>query len=391
MKTNILINGITSFENRGCQALFLSILNLLKKNTTDQDFKFYVLSESPEKDKQLLPDYIDKSQVEFIKFKMSFVNKVIIHIQSKFPTLPYIPVLLPNELKSKLRKTNLVISSGGDVYSLDYLRPVFWHTIDSYAMKQNIKTILLGATLGPFEKDANYKNIFFKHLKNFELVTVRENESIKYLRENNHHNATVQPDVAFALPIETKRVKSLKLDPSEKYLGINLSPYTLSEKGQVFNTIYNFIIENSYIPILIPHVYSCEKPDRDLEILIEFQNYLQLQGCEAKLIRECLNASELKGLIGELNLLIAGRTHCTVAGFSQAIPTISIAYSMKAYGINKAIYGHDGFVINHKEINIDRLNSAYKLLSDKQNKKAETYTTNAKKELNTIFKSLYNV
>ena len=50
-------------------------------------------------------------------------------------------------------------------------------------------------------------------------------------------------------------------------------------------------------------------------------------------------AAQFKGIIGLTDCLLGARTHATIASMSQAVPTVSVAYSRKAYGIMTDVFG----------------------------------------------------
>ena len=45
----------------------------------------------------------------------------------------------------------------------------------------------------------------------------------------------------------------------------------------------------------------------------------------------------LKNIISNCHYFMGARTHSTIAALSSYVPTISIAYSIKAFGINEEI------------------------------------------------------
>lgn len=47
---------------------------------------------------------------------------------------------------------------------------------------------------------------------------------------------------------------------------------------------------------------------------------------------------------------MGARTHATVAALSQKVPTTSIAYSIKAKGINHDLFGHTNFVLETPKV-----------------------------------------
>lgn len=56
-----------------------------------------------------------------------------------------------------------------------------------------------------------------------------------------------------------------------------------------------------------------------------------------KLIEGYYSASEVKGLIGKLDLFISGRLHAGVAALSQCVPTVLLAYGHKHFGFARML------------------------------------------------------
>jgi colanic acid/amylovoran biosynthesis protein len=90
--------------------------------------------------------------------------------------------------------------------------------------------------------------------------------------------------------------------------------------------------------VLIPHVQERDRRNNDLyacrEVLRRCSNPL-----DNVLLSLPLSASDFKGVIGLCEALIGARTHATIASMSQGIPTVSIAYSRKAWGIMRDYFG----------------------------------------------------
>jgi len=49
-------------------------------------------------------------------------------------------------------------------------------------------------------------------------------------------------------------------------------------------------------------------------------------------------------------MVIAARTHATIAGFSTGVPTISLGYSRKAVGINRDVFGTEDYLVMARDI-----------------------------------------
>jgi polysaccharide pyruvyl transferase WcaK-like protein len=68
-----------------------------------------------------------------------------------------------------------------------------------------------------------------------------------------------------------------------------------------------------------------------------------------------LNAPQIKYVISKCRFFIGARTHSTIAALSSNIPTVSIAYSIKARGINQDIFGHTDYVLDVNNLNYHSL------------------------------------
>ena len=70
------------------------------------------------------------------------------------------------------------------------------------------------------------------------------------------------------------------------------------------------------------------------------------------LISPGYNAAETKWLISRMTLFAGARTHSTIAGLSSGVPTLSFAYSIKAQGINRDIFGHTDYRMEPGDLDV---------------------------------------
>jgi polysaccharide pyruvyl transferase WcaK-like protein len=99
---------------------------------------------------------------------------------------------------------------------------------------------------------------------------------------------------------------------------------------------------------LIPHVYS--KNQGDALCAKEIAQQLNHQD-RVFLFENDYTCEELKYIISKCRMLVAERTHASIAGYSQMIPTFVIGYSVKSLGIARDLFGTDeGFVLSYKDI-----------------------------------------
>ena len=76
------------------------------------------------------------------------------------------------------------------------------------------------------------------------------------------------------------------------------------------------------------------------------------------------SAVDFKGIIGISKCLVGTRTHSTIASLSQCIPTVSIAYSRKAYGIMQDVFGEkkgNDLTVDVRNMSLDKLIDSYEL------------------------------
>ena len=85
------------------------------------------------------------------------------------------------------------------------------------------------------------------------------------------------------------------------------------------------------------------------------------------LVMATYDCEEIKYIISKCDLMIASRTHASIASYSLEIPTLVIGYSVKSKGIAKDIFGTDDkFVISYKDLTKENIiNNLKRLLENK--------------------------
>jgi colanic acid/amylovoran biosynthesis protein len=100
-------------------------------------------------------------------------------------------------------------------------------------------------------------------------------------------------------------------------------------------------------------VYNCDYHYMN-EMMQEYSEF----GDSVRILPNTLNASQLKQVISQLRFFIGARTHATIAALSSGVPTVSIAYSVKAKGINKDIFGNEDPVLETPKVSAETLSLA---------------------------------
>lgn len=283
------------------------------------------------------------------------------------------PVRLANGLLDRSCDAPTVgLQVGGDNFTLDYGRPVAFMQLDEHLRGRKIPVVLWGASVGPFEADPAFAPAMFAHLGNLEAILVREHDSFDYLVQHGL-GARVHcvADPAFWMaPVEPAAEKLGCLVPAGM-IGLNLSPLmakyvtagNLEAWVRLGADIVQGIVETTRRDVvLIPHVTSADSDDHAFLGKV-------LQACSRPVAdRVCclgahLSAAETKAVIARCAVFAGARTHATIAAISSGVPTLSLAYSRKARGLNQDIFGSQDYCLQPGKLTPARIvRHLYKML-----------------------------
>lgn len=360
--TSIYFTGHRSFANHGCEALVRSAVALFRDAFGVDEF--LVPSADAAEDSRFWPDAADHG-VRFVpvvdpwpghRWWERGVNRV-----PGWKHLPWPPMPVPSAARAALDRATMLVSTGGDNYSLDYgLTSLFTMIgLDGAAMDRGMPAVLWGGSVGPFDAAPHVLPAMKRHLARFDGIVVRETTSHDYLRklgfDNRVHLAT---DPAFLMTPEPMDVQAFWPREGEKgTVALNLSPIirkhlaaggsgaALEDEVCAFATD---LVEQGYGVLYVPHVVgqsgTTAKCDHTLMAGLLAQSGT-MDG-RMSLAPRTLNAPQLKFVLSRCRFVLGGRTHCTIGALSSAVPTISIAYSVKAYGINRDLFGDDRYVLD---------------------------------------------
>ena len=193
------------------------------------------------------------------------------------------------------------------------------------------------------------------------LIAVRESVSDNYLNETLGLNNIIRmADPAFTLIPEP--VSTIAFWPVEKgngVLGLNISPlierYRHSDydlRTEIVEFIRVTVKNYDMAVLLIPHVVPLngDSKNNDADYMRPILDSLSDLGSRVSMMDSSLNAAQIKQVISQCRFFIGARTHATIAALSSTVPTVSIAYSIKAKGINQDLFGHQDAVIESAEV-----------------------------------------
>lgn len=373
--------GQSNFGNRGCEALVRSIVSLVQTQCTDARFEVPALNRM--EDAAQWPEMPAMGarfvEPEAVPAAIKWWNRVV----SRMPAL--LPVWEPSynpsaALQRAIDASSAVVMTGGDNISLDYgLGSLFyWSGLMDAAARRGRPTMLFAASVGPFQANSTIERYMVRHLRRYAAISVRESASLNYLHRLGLDSAVLAADPAFCLEPEEVDSGALFATASGGVLAFNLSPLvaaswqrrhpgrSLIEECAAF--LRRVLDETELSVALLPHVDPLDGTADNSDSAYMATLLAALGGAKPRLalVDRGLNAVQTKYVIGRCRFLIAGRTHATIAGWSQRVPTVSIAYSVKARGLNQDLFGTLDYVLETPDIDRHSLWNAYQRLVDRE-------------------------
>lgn len=383
MKT-IYFCGQDNFGNRGCEALIRANIKTIRSVIPDSHF--IIPSNNPKQDSDQWRQF-DQTGVEFIPAEpMPSVIRWWSRAKRLINKISYLrPKFAPTATTlNAIKKSDMLVMTGGDIITLDYgLESLyFWMRICEIAMEANKPTILWGASVGPFSKLPEVEKLMVPFLRRFNLITVRETASFNYLKNLGLTNVELVTDSAFVLDVESLPDLAIPILNSDKpILGFNVSPVIRNFREspeskealdvEVVNFLADTLKSGEFSVLLIPHVDPLSGTSQNSDTaymngLLAKLNSLGFDKNKIDILPRNLNTGQLKAAIAKCSYFIGGRTHATIAALSQTVPTTSIAYSVKAKGINLDLFGHTKYVLETPSVTAQTLKNHFQLLQSEK-------------------------
>ena len=368
-----ILAGNAAYENRGCEAIIRGTVKILRKSFKDPRFICISHFQNEKQYQQQCMQETDDAITHLHSYRLSR-RKIAQNLWKPFYLgYAYDRLCCPEALKYRVYKQMLpyldeaaaVLSVGGDNYSLDYGIPKLFTDLDDIAIQKGKPIILWGASVGPFSAMPDYEQYMSDHLQKVTGIFARESATIDYLKGIGvTENVYPVADPAFLMdPIKPEGIENV-LPLDEEAIGLNLSPlmakYVTGGDLDAWTKRAASIIENvarkTEMPIyLIPHVTN--PGSNDHEFMQQALSLIKDQSGNITLVPPKYNAAETKWIISQMTFFAGARTHSTIAALSSGIPTLSFAYSIKAQGINRDIFGHTNYCMGPSDLEAEGVTS----------------------------------
>ena len=303
-------------ENKGCEALTYSFINMLRENL--DDLEICNLSEN-----RLGEIPINFPSIKFFHHRL--------RIKKPIDTINFL-----NELDWVY---DITYGDGfSDIYNSRF---VLMTTLQKlFVVKSKTPLVLLPQTYGPFknrllERFASYV------IKKSQVVYVRDRLSKEYVKKISGVKAVETTDLAFALPYERIDFETTKIKVGINVSGLlwnggfdgnkNQFGLTVSYRDYIEELLKYLLSDDKYEVYIIPHVLELYESshDGDIEVCKHIKEKYSIRYmCENK-----TSSIDIKSYIAGMDIFIGARMHSTIAAFSSGVATIPFSYSRKFEGL----------------------------------------------------------
>ncbi len=364
-----ILAGNGPYTNRGCEAIVRGTTKILREYYKDPRFLCFSHIQSKGQFRRQCLNEVDPAITHLHSHRMN--KKQVVRNFWKPGTWLYAYRYLfdPEALNYQVYRDMLpflddavaVLSVGGDTYSLDYDLPILFAGLDDIVLERKRPLAIWGASVGPFNAIPKCEQYMSRHLRKVPVIFARESVTIDYLKGIGvTENVYPVSDPAFLMdPVKPKDIEGV-LSIDEEAIGLNLSPlmakYVTGGDLKAWTSMASSIVENvakkTGMPVyLIPHVTNPNSNDH--EFMQRALSLIKDRNGNIILVSPEYNAAETKWIISQMAFFAGARTHSTIAALSSGVPTLSFAYSIKAQGINRDIFGHTDYCMGAADLNAE--------------------------------------
>jgi colanic acid/amylovoran biosynthesis protein len=402
-KPKILIAGHDTFHNKGCQALVFTTTQMMRQAFPNASFTIF--SWEPEYDEPIFRASYPDIECDFIKHRFqagefSTRNRLWLFLRNAL-NLNTDRILQVNQsFYHAMKDSDLVVISGGDIladYGDEAIQHYFFQIAVALALRKPV--FVFAQSISRYKSDEMLQ-FARSYLNKVSVITVREKVSFEYLKEIGITAPYyLVADPAFTLvPCSTQRLQKIAecehLPLENKFLvGFSASQTgtSCSEREhhgflKIIAAVCDKLIERYEATIIfVPHVtYPNDQTNDDRKVAQAVKGLMKNQQ-NVFSIEGDYSCAELKAVISKCSLFIGARTHATIASTSTFVPTIALAYSVKAYGIMEDVFDRakcicdistvtfdelwakSEYLINNREIVIDEMKKRLENIKERSN------------------------
>jgi colanic acid/amylovoran biosynthesis protein len=345
----IVITGVTSFRNRGVEALVGCTIAALRERLPGATFT--VLDRAPEYDgpRMAFPDVKFSPDGTFRRMQSGKIRRLVYTL---LPAADAAGTLA----RRQIAEADAVVVTGGDLFCSEYGSYSLRNCLEPLriARRHRVPYFFHAQSIGPFATE-EHRRMFMDIARDAATLSVREQASFRYLtgelglpQEKVPHVA----DPAFLLPHSQpgdfggQLFEALRARPDRPTVGLSVSQAICGwkgEDGQRHLEIWLEIIRWLRLTldanvILVPHVQETVDGNNDLVPATKLQRLLEWDPA-VKVAAGDLSSRDFKAVLSRCDFAVVERMHAGIACLSTGVPVLTVGYSIKAEGILTDLLG----------------------------------------------------
>ncbi|KQP17914.1 polysaccharide pyruvyl transferase family protein [Pseudorhodoferax sp. Leaf267] len=355
----IVITGISGYRNRGVEALGETAITEMRALWPNAAFTVVTTDPVYDASRNSKDVRVLRDSPGF--FRQSRMRRNVLEALAPRKRLSHAHAVL-----AAIREADLVVASGGDVFSSEYGTGLLRRQLGLLDAAQSAgrKTAFLAHSIGPFKTDAEIA-LIKPVLQASSLITVRESFTRSYVVDKigiSAEQVLLTSDVAFLLPPnEAERARRIAaliglpagvpyvaLGPSEGITLFSDARDRARHDTAWIETVQHFLETTDRHVVLIPHVQDANLFNDDAQIAFRLAERLNFPE-RLHIAAGPLSARDYKSLVAGADFFAGERMHACIAALSSIVPCLVISYSVKARGIVNDIledHAHDGVVLS---------------------------------------------
>ncbi|MCI5674606.1 MAG: polysaccharide pyruvyl transferase CsaB [Firmicutes bacterium] len=321
---SIVLSGFYGFDNQGDDAILEAITTELRR--LDPSLRLMVLSNNPNKTRE------------------------IYNVESSYRFNPF-------NVIATIKRSDMLISGGGSLLQDVTSTRSLWYYLFVIRLSKFFgkKTVIYANGVGPINKKINRRRTM-KTLKDLDLITLRDDDSGKYLEEMGigSDKYLVRSDPVFLLEPDISSATNIlnKIGIGEDFIAINLRPWKDDSKViEAFKGAIKRLLAKGEKILLMPMHYPT-----DLNILDKIYDDIDKSSVDTSglfIYKDEMSVRELMGIFSLSKLVISMRLHGLIYSVSVHTKPLAISYDPKVNGFMNEI--KSDYLINLDDIRADKL------------------------------------
>lgn len=366
--------GVPLSGNKGSSSMLLSIIQNFRKEMGDILFNVYTYYPRNDIQRCRLRDVNIFSGTP-LNLLLHIVPVSFLYFLAKKAGIKLNGSIWGKEVMALL-DSDLYLSVGGTTFTDAQLLKVIFNVLCLLPAKfLQLKLILYTQTMGPF-------NHFFNRimanwsLRSADLIMGRGRRSYEHLKRLDLKRTDFAMDGAFSLGADDDETSHIveKYEPLfEGRSVVGISPNSIVEgyckknrinHAKVFGNFVNYVIENNYLPVFIPHCvkpHSRNRHNNDLPVIEDILKYVERSDALVY-IRQDYSYIELRALIGLTDFYVASRFHSMISALYMKRPVLVFGWGYQKYSEVMDEFELSDYIFSFDRISRNNLIEGFELI-----------------------------